>query len=501
MDRRQFLQLSAALALGTAAGSCARLTPRQTRPEPLTRPEESLLLTHCTVVDVVSGQALPDRAVLIQNHRIQQVFPPEAPRPAGVHRVLDLQGAFLMPGIINAHCHMTLPGGFGFGLGTLLAYTRQLERHAEECVKHGVTTVRDMLAVSDFLADLRQKIGHGEILGPRIHWSAAMDVDDGYTDRMIVYFKEKPFWYKVGTPQQGRRAVQQAVDRGADFIKLFQQPRELVMPGETVPVMDLATTAAIQEEAEKHGKYVALHHTTLDGLNMGLAAGVPSLEHMTTDQGIPEAAARKILDNRHTLVPTASVAFALAYARAGDPNWGKGFSVRIAQERPRYMPDLIEEFCEPELCASTQKYYHRLCDPASFERWHLLPWPDPTVMNAAANDGAVNIRELYRAGAIFGCGNDGGVPLIFPGAMYLEMQLLEEQEIKPADILRMATINNARLLRRESDLGTVEAGKLADLAVFVENPLETMKHLQKPEMVFLDGRLAYKRKTAGILQL
>jgi len=495
MDRRQFLQLTALLAAGAATGSCAELSPRYRGPEPLTRPEDKLLLTGATVIDVERGEALTDRSVLVQNGRILQVAPRERARPSGADRTLDLQGAHVLPGIINAHCHMSLPGGMGFGPGMLLSYRRQLERNAEECVKHGVTTVRDMLAVADLLDDLRGKIGRGEVLGPRIHWCCAMDVHHGYTDRMVP-FKKKRYWRAVETPAEGRTAVREAADQGADFVKLFQQPRELMMPGNPLPVMDRETLRAIQETAERLGKYVAVHHTTLDGLINGLDAGVRSLEHMSTDRTVPEALVDRLVRGGHTIVPTASVAFALANPKPGDPNWGKGLCPRIEQERPRYMPDLIREFCEPELVQSTLKYYRELSDPASYRTWHLLPWPDPATMNAAATEGAVNTDELFRAGVPFGCGNDGGVPLIFPGALYVEMRLLEEQGMPPADILRMATLNNARLLRVERDLGTVEYGKLADLVVFRDNPLETVRNAQHPELVFLQGRLVYQAPAA-----
>jgi len=494
MDRRQFLQLSALMAAGAAGastGACAKLSPRYTGPEPFTRPEDKLLLTGATVIDVNGGQALEDHAVLIQNGRILQVCPGSRSRPAGADRIVDLHGAHVVPGIINAHCHMSLPGGMGFGPGMLLSYRRQLERNAEECIKHGVTTVRDMLAMGDFLDELRGKIARGEILGPRIHWCCAMDVHHGYTDRMVP-FKKKRFWRAVDNPEQGRTAALEAMDQGADFIKLFQQPRELMMPGAPLPVMNEETLRAIRETAERNGKYVAMHHTTLEGLTRGLDAGVRSLEHMTTDRGVPETLVERLLRGDHSLIPTASVAFALAYPKPGDPNWGKGLCPRIEQERPRYMPALIREFCEPELVPSTLKYYYRLCNPASYESWHLIPWPDPATMNAAANEGAVNTDDLYRAGVPFGCGNDGGVPLIFPGAMYVEMRLLEEQGMPPADILRMATLNNARLLRMDGDLGTVERGKLADLAVFRKNPLQTVRNADHPELVFLQGRLVYR---------
>jgi imidazolonepropionase-like amidohydrolase len=255
--------------------------------------------------------------------------------------------------------------------------------------------------------------------------------------------------------------------------------------------MDTELVRAIREEADRRGTYVAVHHTVKAGLTRCLAAGVRTLEHMTTDAALTDEEIRQVLDGGQILVPTGSVAFALAYEKHGDPNWGKGFSLRIVEERAREMPRLIQEFSEPELAPGTLKFFHRLCEPDSFDAWHLLPWPDPAVMNAAANFGSLNTRVLYEAGANFGCGNDGGVPLIFPGAMGLEMVLLQEQGIKPADVFKMATVNNARLLRLDGELGTVEKGKIADLVVFEKNPLEDLYTTLAPRQVFQAGRLVF----------
>jgi len=490
MNRRQFLQLSGVLAAGAATGSCARLTPRYTPPPGITRPEEKLLLKNASLVDVRRGTVEPGRLVLIQEGRIVETFSPESAQGVAADRQVDLGHAFLCPGIINAHCHMTIPGGISFGPGFFFAFKRQLERNAEECVKHGVTTVRDMLAVSDFLVELQEKICRGEIVGPRIRSCCAMDVNGGYGDQMS-FLAKKRFWRQVDSPEEGREAVRAAVDSGADFIKLFQQPRELFLPGKPLPVMETELIRAIREEAERRGLYVAVHHTEKVGLLRCLDSGVRSLEHMTTDTVLTDEEIRRIADGGPFLVPTASVAFALAYERRGDPNWGKGFSPRIAEERVREMPRLIEEFCEPELAPGSLRFFRELSDPASFEARHLLPWPDPSVMNAAANNGSINTRLLQEAGATFGCGNDGGVPLIFPGAMGVEMVLLQEQGIGPAEILRMATLNNARLLHLEQELGTVEKGKIADLVVFAENPLEDLYTTLTPRQVFQAGRLVF----------
>ena len=259
MDRRQFLQLSGLFAATAATGSCTHQTPRHRQPEKLTHPGEKLLPTNASVIDVVQGRQRRERQVLIQNGRIVDLIPPEAAFPAGADREVDLQGAYILPGLMNSHCHMTLPGGTGFGPGFILSYKRQPERNAEECIKHGVTTVRDMLAVSDFLDELKDKISAGEILGPRIHWCCAMDLKDGYTGRLPA-FKRKRFWRVVSKPEDAQDTVHRAVDQGADFIKLFQQPRELVLPGGKIPTMNRKTLHAIRREADRHGKYVAIHH-------------------------------------------------------------------------------------------------------------------------------------------------------------------------------------------------------------------------------------------------
>ena len=490
MNRRQFLQLAAVVTAGAATDSCARLTPRYAPPAKLTRPEEKLLLKNASVVDVVRGTVESRRLVLLREGRIAEVLGPESVGGMAADREIDLGDAFLCPGIINAHCHMTLPGGISLGPGLFLVYKRQLERNAEECVKHGVTTVRDMLALSDFLVELNEKISRGEIVGPRISSCCAMDVEGGYGDKM-AWFARQQFWQEVNRPEEGREAVRLAADSGADFIKLFQQPRELFLPGKNLPVMQTELIQTIREAAERRGLYVAVHHTEKAGLLKCLDGGVRTLEHMTTDTLLTEEDVGRIAAGGQILVPTASVAFALAYEKHGDPNWGKGFSPRIAEERARELPGLIEEFCEPELVPGSLRFFRKLSNPESFEHWHLLPWPDPSVMNAAANFGSTNTRLLQEAGVTFGCGNDGGVPLIFPGAMGLEMVLLQEQGIKPAEVLKMATIHNARLLRMEKDLGTVEKGKIADLVVFEKNPLEDLYATLKPRQVFQSGRLVF----------
>ena len=105
--------------------------------------------------------------------------------------------------------------------------------------------------------------------------------------------------------------------------------------------------------------------------------------------------------------------------------------------------------------------------------------------------GIANIRRLHEAGARFGCGNDGGIPFAFPGALALELALLETIGFTAPELLRMATQDNARLLGLDHRLGTIAAGKVADLVAFDLNPLESAQHLARPGLVVKAGRIVF----------
>jgi len=252
----------------------------------------------------------------------------------------------------------------------------------------------------------------------------------------------------------------------------------------------------IRRSADRWSLPVALHHSTVAGLEAGLAAGIRDLQHTVRDAPLTEAHLRAVVDGEVAMVPTLSVSWALAHERRGDPNWGRGGLPRIIAQRARLVAELFREFCEPRILASTLDFYRQFEDPDSYETWHLLPWPDPTAFTALLTVGLDNLRAWHRAGARLGCGNDGGVPLCFPGALALELRMLADAGLPAGDVLRMATADNARLLGLERTLGTVGQGKVADLLVLDDDPLEDPWHTYRPRMVFQSGRIVFWRDSA-----
>ncbi len=492
MDRRQFLQLTAATVAAGALSGCATgsSSSRYTAAQSPVLAHERLLLTNARLIDVNTGQLRSESRLVLQNGKIAAI--PQNDEKVDADRSLDLEGAYVSPGLINAHCHMTLPCGMTLTPGILFAFERQIERNAEECVKNGVTCVRDMLAMTKIMVKLKEKIAGGEIVGPRIINNCVLRVEHGYGKKM-VFWGDDPMVLQAQTPQQAKEAVRMAFDRGADFIKIFQQPVSLYLPSNAMPVMDTPTVAAICEQAAKDGKQVALHQTEHNGFHRGLQGGVSTFEHVVRDRPLTDAEVRQMQDSHAWSVPTLSAAFGLANKKEGDPFWGKGILPWMQKLRQVVMPKLAKQYLEPEFAAGTLGFLHRFSDPRQNESKHLIPWPDPRHFTSAVVQGGENAMALYRAGIPFGCGNDGGIPFVFPGAMDLELRILSKIGIPPAAGLKMATINNATLLGLEREIGSIEVGKTADLAVYVNNPLESARNLAQPQRVFQAGRLVVDR--------
>jgi imidazolonepropionase-like amidohydrolase len=106
-------------------------------------------------------------------------------------------------------------------------------------------------------------------------------------------------------------------------------------------------------------------------------------------------------------------------------------------------------------------------------------------------NGYTSLKKMNQAGIIIGCGIDAGMPLNYFGGNYREYEILQRVGFSNIEILRCATINNAKILRMEDKIGSLETGKYADMVVFDKSPLEDIRVLRKPQMVFKQGDLMF----------
>jgi len=495
MDRRNFVKNTATA--GLIAATLPGFLAHAAASEPMTPmgrplgPDETLLVYNAKPVDVVMGKLLPQSAILVKGDKIRSL-------PDGfidirkADRKIDAGGRFIIPGLINSHCHMTLPGVAALSIHLLTRLDDQIDRNCADCVIHGVTTVRDQLGGQQSLMKRQARIARGELLGPRIMRGIGVQVPDGYGTFIPNFIAKDSVMLARNVPET-RDAVKKAVDLGADHIKLFLQYRTLFQGDKKYPVMTDAMLAAAVEEAEKLSKPAAVHETSIKGYRAALKAGVNSLEHAVRDEFMTDEDVKKFIDGGHYSVPTMSVAWALAYPVSGDENFENPRVQEIYRHKTENINEMMDEFLLPRLAKLGKKVHRKYSRPGYFDKDHLLLTPNASFFNAAGAVGAENIMKLYEAGAKFGCGNDGGIPFDWPGNMALEMWLNQFVGMKPADVLRSATIINAENLKLGDSLGSIEENKTADLVFLDGNPLDDIANVAKVEAVLQSGRLTYTK--------
>lgn len=461
-------------------------------------PGERVLIKNAEILDVSGGRVLHKRGILIRDGRIEGIYADKKTASLEADKVINAAGTFVVPGLINAHCHMLLTATLSFTPETIAAMKRQMERNFEECITHGVTTVRDAGSLPLLLRRYIDRIENEELLGPRVYQAGSfINAPGGYPDFLPalpsqIDKKLGSFGFSVRTPQEVRAAVEKNAEMGAIFIKTAFDDHSLFVGQKPLPILDDELLAVLVEAAHEHGLKVSAHHRFRMGFQRSNRFGLDGMEHVAADEVLEDAEVEDFASAGRYLVPTVSVGWALSGRSNGDPYLDDPLVQRALANRGEVLRTLYPSLFEPPLYRALMRYEWNSNDASYTERRHLMYTVDPKIFTKALIVGRENLNKLYHAGALIGCGNDGGVPQLTPGIVGMELVLLSmDTDMKPMDILRTATINNARILGVEEDLGSVEKGKLADLVLLPGNPLENMEHVLYPDAVFKEGKLVY----------
>jgi len=420
----------------------------------------TLVLKHVAVIDVTDGRARPDLTVVIRGNKITETedtsrasFPTDA-------RVIDAGGKFLIPGLWDMHVHW-------YARETLTLFTA-----------NGVTGIREMFGNSDLLR-WRDEIAKGSFAGPRM--IVASPIIDG----------PNPVWpnsISVRNEEEGRKAVTRVKKWGADFVKVYALlPRDAYF----------AIADQAKQEAIPFVGHVPLSVSAAEASD----AGQKSIEHLT---GVDLACSAKETELRSELVKATSPA---ARSRVGAQALASFDKAKEADLLARFVRNQTWQ-C-PTLTVLRSGAYQ---DDAKFrndDRLRFIPrqllqrW---SVRVGGRSDESYAyakkvfqkqlelVGDMKQAGVLFLAGTDTGNPFCFPGfSLHDELALLVIAGLTPTEALRAATINPAKFLGADQELGTIAPGKLADLVLLDANPLEDIRNTQRIAAVISNGRF-YDRK-------
>ncbi len=436
-------------------------------------------------VTLINGTGAPPRGpvdIVIAGNRIEDVVsvgypgvPIDEDKRPGVGddgREIDLSGHYAMPGFIDMHGHIG-----GVAQGTPAEYVYKL------WLGHGITTIRDPASGNGLRWVLEQKkqSAANAITAPRIFAYVAFGQgrDDPFT-----------------TPEQARRWIAEQARLGADGIKFF---------GARPDILEAAL-----DEARKKGLRTAMHHAQLEVTRANVIDtagwGLTTMEHW---YGLPEALfdARTVQDyppdynynDEQDRFGQAGRLWAQA-AGPGSERW-EAVRDRLVELEFTIDPTLAIYEASRDLMAARRAEWHdeytlpSLWDfftpsrKAHGSYWFYWTTADEVAWRNNYRRWMEFLVDFKNHGGRVTTGSDSGYIYKIYGFGYIEeLELLQEAGFHPLEVLRSATLNGAEALGAVDRIGSIEPGKLADLAIVDANPLENLKVLYGTGAIALDDQ-------------
>ena len=401
----------------------------------------AILIHAARLIDGISPQPQTNVTIKIEAGRITEIVPGFVP-PGDGDRLIDLRHLTVLPGLMDMHTHlMSQHSKDSYTEKFFLDeadYALRSTVYARATLMAGFTTVRELGDNGVNSVALRKAISEGWVVGPRIFTAGkSLATTGGHADPsngLKGRFREDPGPVEgvINGPDEARKAVRQRYKDGADLIKLTATGGvlSLAASGQN-PQFTEEELRAVVETARDCGMTVAVHAHGAEGMKRAVLAGVDSIEHGTymTDEIM------ELMKQRNTYwVPT---------NMAGE--W-----VALKAAEPGYFPEIVR--------------------------------PKAAAIGPAIRE---TFRRAYKAGVRIAFGTDSGVSV--HGENAHEFELMVEGGMPPMEAIQSATLTAARLLRVDDRLGTLAAGKIADVVAVEGNPLENISAMRRVVFVMKDG--------------
>jgi len=374
--------------------------------------------------------------VLVRDGRIEAVGTADTSVPAGAE-VVDLDGRWLLPGLINAHGHV---GGVrGLESGAHL-YTREnILEQLGLYARYGVTTVVSLG-------------GDGEE-GIRVR--EEQDTPGLYRARLYV---AGPV-ISPNSPEEAREEVADLADLGVDWVKI--RVDDGLGQGSK---MSREVYSEVIRAAHEHGLPLAAHLVYLEDAHGLMEAGADLLAHSVRDASVGEELIRMMREREVCLTPTLTRELStFVYAERPDFFDDPFF---LAEADPAVLEALEDPERQAQVQASEAARYYREALPTAKE----------------------NVRLLHEGGVGIAMGTDSGPPARFQGYFeHLEMEMMVAAGLTPAQVIHSATGAAARCVGLAGEVGTLEPGAWADVLVLDEDPIANIRNTRRIHGVWIAG--------------
>jgi imidazolonepropionase-like amidohydrolase len=425
------------------AGRASKLARELTR-----KPKGTVAITNVRLFDSESGAVIEKAVILIEGDRIKAAGPAtEVKVPKGAEEI-DARGKMALPGLWDMHVHL----GPGDGLMQIAA---------------GVTSVRDLANDTEQLAALNKKFEAGEEIGPRVMMTGFIDGRGPFQGPTKVF---------ADTEDEARQAIDDYARLGYTGIKLYSSVKPELVP-------------KIMEFAKAKGLRVSGHVPNGMTAEQFVRAGADELQHtnflflnflsdVVKDTRTPE---------RFTAVAENAALLDLDSERV------RSFLQLLKERKTVVDPTLsIFEGMFTDRPGSVAKGYAAVADrmPIQVQRYFLvggLPVPDGKDGRYRDSNWAMSkmVKKLYDAGIPIVAGTDGMAGF----TLHRELEIYAEAGIPPAEVLKLATIGAARVMKKNRESGSIKPGKFADLILVDGDPTRQMSDIRRTALVMKGGQI------------